>query len=99
MKLAWSWFRFNIRAMQTKTISDLRQKGAALFASLKSSSAPVLLTRGGKPAAYLLGVDAFDALSQRLSILEGLAAGERAVEEGRTVSHAKARKRLQRWLN
>jgi PHD/YefM family antitoxin component YafN of YafNO toxin-antitoxin module len=59
----------------------------------------LLLTRGGKPAACLVGVDAFDALSRRLYILERLAAGERAVEEGRTVSPAAAKKRMKRWLS
>jgi PHD/YefM family antitoxin component YafN of YafNO toxin-antitoxin module len=49
--------------MQTRTISELKQQGAALFAGLKNSNAPLLLTRGGKPEAYLMSVDAFDALS------------------------------------
>jgi len=85
--------------MQTKTISDFKQQGTALLAGLKSSKSPVLLTHGGKPAAYLVGVDAFDALSRRLDILERLAAGERAVEEGRTVSHAAAKRRMKQWLS
>jgi hypothetical protein len=31
-------------------------------------------------------------------LLEGIARGEKAIEEGRTVSHTQAKKRLARWL-
>ena len=85
--------------MQTKPLSALKQGSTALLDSLDSSPLPVLLTRSGRPAAYLVGVAAFDALSQRLALLEGIARGERAIEEGRVLSHAKAKKRMARWLN
>ncbi|MHB9111007.1 MAG: type II toxin-antitoxin system prevent-host-death family antitoxin, partial [Thermoleophilia bacterium] len=32
------------------------------------------------------------------SLLEGIARGEKAIEEGRTLSHAQAKKRMARWL-
>ena len=59
----------------------------------------MLITQHGKPTAYLVDVETFERLQQRLSILENVARGERAVEDGRTLSHAKANKRLARWLN
>jgi predicted transcriptional regulator len=31
-------------------------------------------------------------------LLEGIARGEQAVEDGRVVTHAEARKRMSRWL-
>jgi predicted transcriptional regulator len=40
-----------------------------------------------------------DDTHRRLAILQGIARGERAVEEGRVVSHAQARKRMARWLS
>jgi predicted transcriptional regulator len=43
-------------------------------------------------------VESYEALQSRLSIMEGIARGERALEEGRTVIHADARKRMSRWL-
>lgn len=58
-----------------------------------------LVTQHGKPAAYLMGVEAFDTLARRVTILEGIARGERAIEEGRVVTHAEAKKRMARWLN
>ena len=70
-----------------------------MIASLEGKREPVLITQHGRPAAYLLNVDAYENLQRRLAILEGIARGERAVEDGRTLTHAQARARLGRWLN
>jgi prevent-host-death family protein len=84
--------------MRTELVTSLKRKAAEIIADLEIHKAPVLITQHGKPAAYLMAVDTFDALSQRLSILEGIARGERAVEEGRVVTHREAKKRMARWL-
>jgi predicted transcriptional regulator len=36
--------------------------------------------------------------NRRLGMLEGIARGERAIEEGRVVTHAEAKKSMSRWL-
>ena len=59
----------------------------------------MLITQHGRPAAYLVDVETYERLNQRLAILEGIARGERAIEQGRVVSHAVAKKRLARWLS
>lgn len=50
------------------------------------------------PSAFLVDVSAFEMMQDRMAILEGIARGERAVLEGRTLTHAEARERLGRWL-
>ncbi len=84
--------------MRTELVTTLKRKATEIIAGLASDQTPVLVTQHGKPAAYLISVDAFDNLEKRLGILEGIARGERAVEEGRVVTHAKARKRMARWM-
>ncbi len=84
--------------MRTELVTTLKRKATEIIAELESDQAPVLITQHGKPAAYLMAVSAFDALNRRLGILEGIARGERAVEEGRVVTHAEAKKRMKRWL-
>jgi hypothetical protein len=37
-------------------------------------------------------------MQRRLALLEGLSKGERAILEGKTISHAQARDRMQKWL-
>jgi len=84
--------------MRTELVTTLKRKATEIIAELESDQMPVLITQHGRPAAYLLAVEAFDKLNRRLGILEGIARGERAVEEGRVVTHAEAKKRLERWL-
>jgi prevent-host-death family protein len=84
--------------MRTELVTTLKRKATEIIAALESDQDPVLITQHGKPAAYLMAVDAFESLNKRLRILEGIARGERAFEEGRTVTHAEAKKRMARWL-
>lgn len=50
------------------------------------------------PSAYLVDVATYESLQRRMGLLEGIARGEKAIEEGRTVSHAEAKRRMSRWL-
>ena len=45
---------------------------------------------------WLVDVRGYESLQQRVSILEGIARGERAIKGGRVVSHAGAKKRKAR---
>jgi len=38
-------------------------------------------------------------MEERIALLEGIAQGEQAIEEGRVVSHAAAKKLTKRWLD
>jgi prevent-host-death family protein len=84
--------------MRTELVTTLKRKANEIIAGLDSEHDPVLITQHGKPAAYLMAVETFETLNRRLDILEGIACGERAIEEGRVVTHAEARKRMSRWL-
>ena len=84
--------------MRTELVTNLKRKATEIIAALESDQDPVLITQHGKPAAYLMAVDAFENLNKRVRILEGIARGERALEEGRVVTHAEAKKRMARWL-
>ena len=84
--------------MRTELVTTLKRKATEIIASLESNQDPVLITQHGKPAAYLMGVEAFDSLNRRLGFLEGIARGERAIEEECVVTHTEAKKRMARWL-
>ena len=57
-----------------------------------------MITQHGKPAAYLVDVDTYEAKEKRMEILEGLARGEKAFSEGRVLSHSEAKRKMSRWL-
>ena len=84
--------------MRTELVTTLKRRATEIIAEVQESHDPILITQHGLPAAYLVDVESYEALQRRLSIMEGIARGERAIEEGRTVTHAEARKRMSRWL-
>jgi hypothetical protein len=58
----------------------------------------VLITEHGQPSAYLIDVDDYEFMPSRMLILEGIARGEKAVFENRTLSHAEAVEKMSKWL-
>ena len=84
--------------MRTELVTTLKRKATEILSQLESEKAPILITQHGKPAAYLVDVETFDELQRRLAVLQGIARGERAIEEGRTLSQEEAKRRMSRWL-
>lgn len=84
--------------MRTERVSTLKRQAARLLSDLERDREPILITRHGLPSAYLVDVASFDLLQERMALLEGIAQGEMAVAEGRTLSHDQARTRMARWL-
>ncbi|MGE0822554.1 MAG: type II toxin-antitoxin system Phd/YefM family antitoxin [Candidatus Binatia bacterium] len=85
--------------MRTELVTTLKRKATEIISEVDREKVPVLITQHGRPAAYLVDVETYERLNQRLAVLEGIARGERAVEQGRVMSHADAKKRLARWLS
>lgn len=85
--------------MRTELVTTLKRKATEILSELERERTPVLITQHGRPAAYLVDVETYEELKRRLQILEGIARGERAVEQGRVMSHTEAKKRLARWLS
>lgn len=81
------------------TISELLPGGAKVLKDIKRQKTPVLITQNGRPAAYLMDVNTYQRLEKRMRILEGIARGETAILEGRTLSHSEAKQRMKRWLD
>jgi prevent-host-death family protein len=84
--------------MRTELVTTLKRQATEILAELERDREPILITQHGVPSAYLLDVESFELLQQRMAVLEGIARGEMAVAEGRIVSHADAKARMGRWL-
>jgi prevent-host-death family protein len=84
--------------MKVELVTTLKRKATEILGALAEDQEPVLITQHGLPAAYLLDVETYEAMQGRMDILEGIARGERAIEEGRTLTHTEAKKRMGRWL-
>jgi prevent-host-death family protein len=84
--------------MRTELVTTLKRQATELLDELERSREPILITQHGLPSAYLVDVESYELLQRRMKLLEGIARGEKAIEEGRTVTHAQAKHRLARWL-
>lgn len=84
--------------MKVELVTSLKRQATKILADLHDSKEPVLITEHGKPSAYLVDVEDYEFMQQRLSILEGIARGERALSEGKVVSHQQAKDNMSKWL-
>jgi prevent-host-death family protein len=84
--------------MRTELVTTLKRQATELLADIERDKQPILITQHGLPSAYLVDVETFELLQQRMAVLEGIARGEMAVAEGRVVTHTEAKTRMARWL-
>jgi prevent-host-death family protein len=84
--------------MKTHLVTTLKRRATGILTELVKDRTPALITQHGVPTAYLVDVTTFEALQDRMRVLEGIARGERAIQDGRVSTHAQAKRRLKRWL-
>jgi prevent-host-death family protein len=84
--------------MRTELVTTLKRNATDIISHLASDQEPVLITQHGLPAAYLIDVKMYEAMQSRLTLLEGIARGEKAILEKRVLSQAAAKQRMARWL-
>ena len=85
--------------MKTELVTTLKRQATRILSALAEDKDPILITEHGRPAAYLVDVQQFEQIQDRIRILEGIARGEKAIQQGRVCSHEQAHKRMKRWLN
>ncbi len=84
--------------MRTELVTTLKRQATDLLADIERDKKPILITQHGLPSAYLVDVETYQLQQERMAVLEGIARGEMAVSEGRTLTHSQAGKRLSKWL-
>ena len=84
--------------MKVELVTNLKRQATKILADLHASKEPVLITEHGRASAYLLDVDDYELMQRRIEILEGIARGEAAYQEGRVMNHSGARKKMEKWL-
>ncbi len=84
--------------MKVELVTSLKRQATKILADLHDTKEPVLITEHGKPSAYLVDVDDYEFMQNRLSILEGITRGERAMADGDVLSHSEAKDKMSKWL-
>jgi prevent-host-death family protein len=85
--------------MKTELVTTLKRQATQILSDLHSSGEPVLITEHGKPSAYLVDVDSYEFMQRRMSILEGISRGERAILDDRTYTQDEAKIKMKKWLS
>jgi len=84
--------------MKTELVTTLKRQATRIIEDLRKERHPIMITEHGKPAAYLIDVETFEANEKRMQLLEELARGEKAFSEGRILSNQAAKQKMARWL-
>ncbi|GLR71236.1 type II toxin-antitoxin system Phd/YefM family antitoxin [Agaribacter marinus] len=84
--------------MKTELVTTLKRQATKILADLHTSKEPVLITEHGQPSAYLVDVNDYESMQNRMKILEGIARGERAIFENRIYSESEAEEKMAKWL-
>jgi len=84
--------------MRVELVTTLKRQATKILADLHSSKEPVLITEHGQPSAYLVDVEDYEFMQQRMQILEGVARGEQAIKNGDTFSNVDAKEKMSKWL-
>ena len=84
--------------MKTELVTTLKRQATRLLAELRESGESILITEHGKPSAYLVNVELYEAMQNKLRILECIARGERALLESRTYTESEAKQTMAKWL-
>lgn len=85
--------------MKTELVTTLKRQATRILSELQEKKDTILITEHGRPAAYLVDVQTYERLCHKIRILEGIALGEKAVQNGQTITHEQAKMRMKRWLN
>jgi prevent-host-death family protein len=84
--------------MRIELVTTLKRQATKILAELHKSKEPILITEHGQPSAYLVDVEDYELMQDRMRLLEGLSRGERAIQEGRTLTQKEAKKAMAKWL-
>jgi len=84
--------------MKVELVTTLKRQATTILANLHKSKEPVLITEHGRPSAYLVDVEDYEFMQNRMRMLEGIARGERAILENKTYTQEEAKERLRKWL-
>jgi prevent-host-death family protein len=77
-----------------KPLSEFRANAASFIQQVHDTGRPLVITQHGKSAAVLLDVAAYEAIIEKLELLEDIQIAESQVKEGNVISHDELKKEL-----
>jgi len=81
-----------------RPLSEFRSNTAAFVKRVHDTKRPMVITQRGRSAAVLMDVSEYEALVDRLEILQDVQCAEAQMAQGLGVGHAKAKERVLKGL-
>ncbi|BDU74016.1 type II toxin-antitoxin system Phd/YefM family antitoxin [Mesoterricola silvestris] len=78
-------------------VTDIKRKATEIIEALQQAQEPLLITEHGREAAILMDVATYRMQERKIALLEGIINGQRALAEGRTLSHEDVMARTRKW--
>jgi prevent-host-death family protein len=75
-------------------LSEFRSKVAYYFDQVKKTKRPLIITQNGKSTAILLDVSEYEAMMDKLEVLEDIKLAEVQINNGLEISHKDVKKRF-----
>lgn len=81
-----------------RPITDFRNHAAEILSQVRTTKRPVVITQKGKSAAILVDAEQYEKQQELLELLQKIAKGVKAAEEGRLIPHEQVMKEVEEWL-
>lgn len=75
-------------------LSEFRSKVAFYFDKVKKTKRPLVITQNGKSAAILIDVSEYEAMVDKIEVLEDIKLAEEQIGKGMEISHQDVKKRF-----
>ena len=85
--------------MKTELVTNLKRHATKILSELHANKEPILITEHGQPSAYLVDVEDYEYMQNRLALLEAIALGEKDIAEGNLHTQAELEAKLDKWLS
>ena len=81
-----------------RPLSSFRAEATSCIKHIHDTKRPMVITQRGKGVAVLLDIHEYDALQEKIEVLQDIYNAEMQIESGKTVSHAKAKENILKKL-
>jgi len=85
--------RINL-SQDIKSLSDFRANAASYVQDLKRTKRPLVLTQNGRSSAILLDVAAYEAILEKIELLQDVQIARQQLEDGKGVDHNTAKQMI-----
>ncbi len=82
-----------------KPLSEFRANAASFLKQVKETKRPLILTQHGKSSAVLVDVAEYQAIIEKLDLLQEVQVAERQIAEGKYLTNDQVKERLMARYN